>query len=212
MEIYNDVIKQLEMSANVRVSIDVVPNMYKNAIVINRTKMLEMVNSYGSMYSLVHRCWSNLPEPPCSEKTYLFMWMIASEGYSLNHNSISWEGSNPNTFVHLWSIIDRIRIALENTRMSWIVGERNCVDYCKTTGMTGPMDQHLYERERITPTEIEKMETDMTQFIFEDVRQEFCSFYDFQISTMMPENEHRISTSEMELRNQEFIRKSGRRP
>lgn len=39
------------------------------------------------------------------EKTYLFMWAVAAEGCGLNYNSLKWEGSNPNTFAHLWSII-----------------------------------------------------------------------------------------------------------
>lgn len=205
MDIFSDSIKVLKNCATVPVVVDGNPNMMKTTIPISRVKMNTMINSYGIMYTLVNKCWSNFPEPPCDERTYVFMWAIASEGYSVNHNTIRWEGSTPNTFVHLWSIVDRIRPALESHALAWIVDSRNCVSYCRTTGMTGPLDVHMCPPETVTPIEITKMDEDTVPFVHDDTRAEFCSFYDFTMSTLVPEIQTTISASQIDAQNDEFM-------
>ncbi len=208
MDIFSDSITALRSCASVNVVIDGNPSLVRNVISVSRVKMSTMISSYRTLYTLVNKCWSNLPEPPCSERTYVFMWMIASEGYAVNHNTIKWEGSSPNTFVHLWSIVDRMRPTLEGSGLSWIVDSRNCANYCGTTGMTGPLDVHMYPPEFVTPIEIIKMDEDTTPFTHENKRAEFCSFYDFTMSVMVPEVETVISASHIAALNDEIISRS----
>lgn len=203
MDTFSDLIKTLNACSNVPVVVDGNPSSTSNIISVSRVKANTMINSYRTIYTLVNKCWSNFPEPPCDEKTYVFMWVIASEGYSVNHDTIKWEGSNPNTFVHLWSIVDRIRPSLEQSGMSWIVDSRNCAHYCGSTGMTGPLDAHMYPPELVTPIEIDKMDEDATPLTHQDRRSEFCSFYDFTMSALVPEVETVISASQMSAANEE---------
>ncbi|KAI6986055.1 hypothetical protein KC359_g8913 [Hortaea werneckii] len=158
---------------------DAVPDLTGNTISISRVKLNTMIKSYHILYELVHKCWSNFPEPPCSEKTYVFVWALASDDYCFNHGTISWERSTPNTFVHLWSIIDRIKLSLEREGLSWIVNGRNCAEYCRSTGMSGPLDAHMYTRETVPPIEITKMDEDFFPMIYSDEKGDHCSYHDF---------------------------------
>lgn len=203
-----DVIQSLRSCATVSVNVDAKPSASTNGISISRMKMNQMINAYSMMYKIVHQCWSNLPDPPCNEKTFVFMWVIASDDYNVNHGTIAWEGSNPNTFVHLWSIVDRIRIPLENANMAWVVGTRNCADYCKTTGMNGPLDTHMYPHENVTPQQITLMSKDVNAMRYVNVSTEFCSFYDFNMSTITIPVKKVITASEMEEANSTIARRA----
>ncbi|KAI1751762.1 hypothetical protein F4782DRAFT_531271 [Xylaria castorea] len=59
-----------------------------NVININRAKSLDLVEASEFVHTCVHGAWSNLPDPPTNEKTLLFMWMVAAEGYCLNTNQL----------------------------------------------------------------------------------------------------------------------------
>ena len=204
--IFVDVIEKLRSVATVDVEMDARPNAMRKMISISRVKMNEMVKSYALMYRLAHQCWSNLPDSPCDEKTYVFMWMIAADDYGVNHGTIAWEGSNPNTFVHLWSIVDRMRVSLENARVSWVVGTRNCASYCTTTGMSGPLDAHMYPPEYTTADQITSIDESVTEMSYTDTIEEFCSFYDFISSTLTIPAVTVVTTSDMERINDEFRR------
>jgi len=204
--VFTDAIEKLRSCATVGVEMDARPSPMRTTISISRTKMNEMVRSYALMYRLAHQCWSNLPEAPCDEKTYVFMWMMAADDYEVNHGTIAWEGSNANTFVHLWSIIDRMRIPLENAKMNWVIGTRNCASYCDTTGMTGPLDAHMYPPEYTTPTQITSIDDNPMPMTYKNVTEEFCSFYDFNASNITIPPEIVITASDMERINNEFIR------
>lgn len=181
-DLFSDVLESLKKCATVPVVVDGNPNSMERRISISRIKLGQMVKSYPVMFELANKCWSNFPEPPCSERTYVFMWAIACSDYSFNHGTISWERSTPNTFVHLWSIVDRMKLRLSN--LNWIIGTRNCADYCRSTGMTGPLDASMYARENTTPHEILKIDSDFVPLTFKDEVGEFCSYDDFCSSVM----------------------------
>lgn len=206
MDLFEDIVACLNKVSNVPVELDTVMDAYSKKIVLSRMKLNEIVSSYNIIYALVHKCWSSLPDPPCDEKTYIFVWMFAAENYCVNHNTISWEGANPNTFVHLWSIVDRIRVALEGGRLNWVVGSRNCADYTKTTGMTGPLDQYMYSSEYVTPAEILAMDTDLIMPTYRDEKKEFCSYYDFCMDSYLRKPEVVITTSDIAAANYEVMR------
>ena len=104
---------------------------------------------------------------------------MISDNYDVNHNTITWEGSTANTFVHLWSIMDRIRHVLEETGLYWIVGERSCTGYYTQTGLTGPMDEKMYIPEVESLPYIDDMDDDLFRPTFTEEPEEFCSFLDF---------------------------------
>lgn len=122
------------------------------------------------------------PPPPCSELTYVFIWMMVSDDYDFNHNTINWEGSNPNTFVHLWSIMDRLKQSLEDMGLHWIVGERSYTGYYMDTGLTGPMDEKMYIPEVEPLPYIDEMDDEIFSLTYTEQTEEFCSYLDFYTS------------------------------
>lgn len=113
------------------------------------------------------------------------MWLICSEAYSVDHNMTLWEGATINTFVHLWSIIDRTRTALEGMGVLWIVEGRTFVGYCADMGAPEPLDTYMYQPESRTPVHIQRLEQDLFEPIFENTKAEVYSYYDFCMSTTM---------------------------
>jgi hypothetical protein len=79
------------------------------------------------------------------------------------------------------------------------VGLRDCVEYCRTTGINRPIDQYIYERERITPDQIESMELNPEVFTFEQVGMDFDSFYNFNMSTYTPKQKDVFNVSMLNL-------------
>lgn len=156
-----------------------------DSILINTVKLQEVVETYEFLYRNVHRAWSNLPEPPECDMTFVVAWLLMTEGYCINHCTISWPGANSNSFVHLWSIMDRMRQSLESTNMNWLLGSRDCVGYSEVMGMTGPIDTRMYPREIVTPHQIVNMRQSRFAFVRDDTPAEFLSFYDMHVSTMV---------------------------
>ena len=97
--------------------------------------------------------------------------------------------------MHLWSVEDRIRLTLESCALSRVVDLRNYASYRGTTGMTGPCDAHIYVPELVTSVEIAQMDEDTVPFVHRDKREEFCSSYNFTMSTIVPETTVVISAS-----------------
>ena len=195
---FPSVIEKLKENANVRVVVDANPSMYMNVMSVSRLKLTTILNTYAPLYELVNKCWSNLPNPPHDDRMYVFMWVMACENYSVNHSTIKWEGATPNTFVHLWSIMDRMKHSLERLNLSWVVGPRNCADYCRRMGMTGPLDSLMYVPELVVPVEITKMEEDFIPISFESESRSFCSFYEFNKSVKVDDHGVALTVSDME--------------
>lgn len=198
------IIESLRRVATVPVEMDGVED--RDKITISRLKLEQIMSSYQYLYVLVNKCWSNLPDPPCDEMTYLFVWIIASDGYCVNHRTISWTSSTPNTFVHVWSIVDRIRMSLESTDLSWVLGTRNCPDYCRHMDMPGALDQYLYRPETVLPSQIADIDRDVFSPVHVDERAEFCSFFDFCTDALVDSGPRTIDVSEMAMNNDEISR------
>lgn len=158
----------------------------RDSIVINRVKMLDLIDAHVFVHTCVHRAWSNLPDPPTDSKTNLFVWMLSAENYCINNYTISWESATPSTFVHMWSIVDRMRGSFENMSLSWVIGDRNCVGYSETMGMTGPIDAHMYVRESVHSTSVLTAIKESGQFTLTNTGCEFSSYYEMHVSMMMP--------------------------
>ncbi len=174
-----DIVNQLTKVCKTKVTLDEIVDDKNKIISVSRTKLSEIIKRYAKIYELVNKCWSNLPPPPCTEGTYVFIWMMISDNYGVNHTTIEWSGSTPNTFVHLWSIMDRIKLSLEETGLYWIVGDRSCTGYYRETGLTGPLDQMMYIPETEPLPCIDDMDDELFRPSYTDDPQEFCSFLDF---------------------------------
>lgn len=173
------ILTELKKICKTKVVLDEVTDENSNYISVSRTKLSEIVKEYVKIYELANKCWSNLPPPPCSELTYVFIWMMISDEYDFNHNTVTWEGSNANTFVHLWSIMDRLKQSLEDTGLYWIVGDRSCTGYYMHTGLTGPMDEKMYIPEVEPLPYIDEMDDEIFSPTYTEQCEEFCSYLDF---------------------------------
>lgn len=198
-ELRGTIIKELREIATVDVLVTESLNVDPSAIVIDIMKMNEIMAGYDYLRMLVHQAWSNLPTPPVREKTHVFVWLIASRNYCINHSTINWPGSNPNTFVHLWSIMDRIKSSLTAIDTSWLIGHRDCVQYCSTTGMNWPMDTHMYAKQEMIPDQIASMEKRPEIFRHDPTTREFSSSYDFQMSAYTPKKMRVVDVSRIGL-------------
>ncbi len=199
MNLQSDVIAGLREIATVPVVVDrdVVGNPPMGSIVIESRKLYEIIVSYDDICAVSHKCWSNLPDSPVAEPAHVFMWMISCRDYDVNHSTLRWPGSTPNTFVHLWSILDRMKPSLTSMDMTWLMGTRTCVDYCTSTGMDGPMDAKMYARENVVPSLIENVGSDPGVFMYEPVHRDFDSYMDFQMSTIMQGDEEVLNVSKL---------------
>jgi len=193
------IIKELNEVATVAVDMTGTGNANTSQIVVDTMKLREVMCGYDYLREVVHKTWSNLPPSPVPEKTHVVVWLIICNDYGINHSTIRWPGSSPNTYVHLWSIMDRIKTSLTNIDANWLVGSRDCVEYCTTTGMNKPMDQYMYGSEHITPDPIEAMEMNPELLTYEHVGMDFDSFYDFHMSTITPRQTEVFNVSMLNL-------------
>jgi len=196
---FSNIIADLRKVATVPVVMDsdVCDVRTRGEIVVECTKVNEIVSSYDALCTMSHKSWSNLPQPPVDESTHVFIWMIVCRGYTINHSTIMWPSSSPNTFVHLWSILDRMKSALTSLDMTWLMGSRTCVDYCTSTGMDGPMDTNMYVKERVLPDALALMKRDEQVFSYGSVMRDYVSYMDFHVSTQMPEVVEMLKVSQM---------------
>jgi len=198
-ELGSKIIRELKEVATVDVVVDGSTSRKVGAIVIDTMKLKEIMCGYDYLRSIVQRTWSNLPSPPVPEKTHVIVWVIVTNDYGINHSTIRWPGANPNTFVHLWSIMDRIKMSLTGVDVGWLVGSRNCIDYCSTTGMSLPIDTYMYPREQVTPDPIAKMKMNPEPHVFEELDVVNDSFYDFVMSTYTPRRMEMLNVSSIGL-------------
>lgn len=191
------ILKELRSIAIIPVVIDVKVNANQQAIVISSTRLNEMMRYYAQLCLVVRKCWSNLPPAPVNECSHMIMWMIASENYGVNHSTIKWDGANLNTFVHLWSIMDRIKPTLSSMDLGWLMGSRSCVEYCLKSGAEGPMDSYMYTSMREPPRQIANMLASRESFTYQPVGREFDSFYDMNRSMRVPKPMVMLNISRM---------------
>ncbi|KAJ6039502.1 hypothetical protein N7444_008407 [Penicillium canescens] len=92
-----------------------------NVIVVDVMKLRKVMCGYDYLREIVHKTWSDLPPPPMIERAQVVVWLIVCNNYCINHSTIKWPGSSPNTYVHLWSIMDRIKTSLTNIDANWLV-------------------------------------------------------------------------------------------
>ncbi|RYP33001.1 hypothetical protein DL768_011112 [Monosporascus sp. mg162] len=84
---FTDIIKELRSIAKVPVYVDMKDRLMEGAdmdsILIDRVRMLDLIEAYEFMRTSVYRAWSDLPEPPVSDKTHVFTWMLSAESYRI---------------------------------------------------------------------------------------------------------------------------------
>lgn len=164
--------------------------------------MSEGVAIYGTIHAFVHTVWKNLNGSPDYKRAFVVMWMIASDGYDINHHSVSWRDMRPNTFVHIWSTMDRLRTVIDPVTASWLLGTRGPVEYAETMGMPGPADVYLYPKETTTIPHIEVFSANNSRCTSTDLGTEYASLFDFRMSMMArprrePMNVTRIMSNNM---------------
>ncbi|RYP02622.1 hypothetical protein DL764_005704 [Monosporascus ibericus] len=88
---FTDIIKELRSIAKVPVYVDMRDRLMEGAdmdsILIDRVKMLDLIEAYEFMRASVYRAWLNLPEPPVSETTHAFTWMLSAENYCIKNHT-----------------------------------------------------------------------------------------------------------------------------
>ncbi|TVY74833.1 hypothetical protein Focb16_v005433 [Fusarium oxysporum f. sp. cubense] len=167
---------------------DEIKSDYTASISVGGTKLSEIISNF------VSKTWSNLPKPPSTQRTFLFVWFLIADEYDVNHNTINWDSSTVNTFVHVWPIMDRIKVELEKMHLYWVVGTRNCTDYYESTG---PIDEKIFYPEYEPIPQIAMIEDELFPAVFEDSKSEFCSSSDFRVSSMNPSEQDLVNISEM---------------
>jgi len=207
---FSVVIESLNEHSHGEVVVDAPPGTHKNVISVSRLKMNTLLDWYESLSQLTHKYWSNLPDPPSGEKTYIFLWTIACDDYCVNNTTMCWEGSTINTFIHLWSIVDRMRYSFEREGLGWLLSTRNCADYCKSMSIPGPLDAHLYRPEVVFPIDLDEIENDIFPLVFTTHCESFESFYDFLTSVTTSTTQVPTSVSDVEAANQVMMFSSGR--
>lgn len=130
--------------------------------------------------------------------------MMVADNYDTNHFSVSWEGTSANTFVHLWSTIDRLRNTIDLKTSFWLLGTKGPTGYAEHTGMSGAADTYLYPREMITLPYIGVLARELNQCVSTDLTEDFESFYEFRKSLMLPKEAVTIDVSTMMMRNLEI--------
>ena len=201
MSISNSVITSLKEFASVPVYVGERQNIGEDSILISPVKMDELVNMYNDLYAFTYTTWRNLPNPPDCEPTFVLMWMISAENYDVNHFSVSWQGTASNTFVHMWSIIDRLRTTIDTTSSSWLLGSRSPVGYTESMNMAGAADVYLYTKDTIVAPHIDVLCESMSKVTRTELTREYASYFDFKRSMTLSRPKTIIDVGKMAARN-----------
>lgn len=204
MSLNNTIITQLKRFCKVSVYVGERESTTTDSVSVSPVKLDELVAMYEKIYRFTHTIWRNLPTPPDCEPALVIIWMIASENYDINHFTVSWEGVSANTFVHLWSTIDRLKNTMDSMTAYWLLGSRGPMGYAERTGMPGAADTYLYPKEIITPPHIGVLVKEADRAIITDLDEDFASFYDFRQTLMMPKKVKTIDVAQMMMRNLEM--------
>jgi hypothetical protein len=203
MSITNNIVASLKKISNVPVYDGQREAMSGDSILLSSVKMNELVGMYEDLYAFTHSAWRNLPPPPDCERVFVLIWMISAENYDINHLSIAWPDATSSTFVHLWSIIDRLRTVLESNSADWLVGPRNPVGYSVSMGMPGAADEYLFPSESIIPPHVEVFSTNMTKMKPKTITRDYDSHFMFIMSLTMKRPRRVIDPNEMAMKNYE---------
>ncbi|KAF6233518.1 hypothetical protein HO173_008249 [Letharia columbiana] len=121
--------------------------------------------------------------------------MMISKGYAINHSTITWKNSTPNIFVHLWSILERIKPSITSMDTNWLIASRTCVDYYSSTGIDGPMNARMYFKSSVEIPAVAAAKRDEEVFDYEQTGTDFVSYSDFEISTVVPKRTETLEVS-----------------
>ena len=179
-------IASLRAASKVTVFVGERTGSYGDSILISEVKMNMIARAYENIYAFTHKAWRNIPDAPGCEPPYVIMWMLACEDYEVNHNTIAWQGAGPNTFVHIWSMIERLRNTLVEAGAEWVMGSRDSVGYCEATNTIGSTDAHIYMSEQLVLPQVASMARTMKGSVRTTANREFVSFFDMETSMMMP--------------------------
>ena len=179
-------ISSLRAAAKVPVFVGERTQSGADSILISELRANVVAGLYAKFYAFTHKAWRNIPDAPRCEPPYVIMWMLVCEDYDVNHNTIDWPGAGPNTFVHVWSMIERLRTTLTDAGAEWIMGPRDAVGYCMCMNISGPTDAHIYAGERIILPQVAAMSRNMKGCRRTDVNRDFVSFFDMETSMMLP--------------------------
>ncbi|KAK5162694.1 uncharacterized protein LTR77_011247 [Saxophila tyrrhenica] len=205
MSISNNVIASLKAVSNVPVFVGQRESVNDESILISSVKLNELTAMYSDLYAFTYSTWRHLPDAPDCERTFVIMWMISAENYDINHFTIKWPEASSNTFVHLWSIVDRLRTLLESNNADWLVGARNPVGYSETMNMPGAADQHLYPSESIIAPHVEVFSSNMARMQPKTIKRSYDSNFFFTLSLTMSRPKRVIDPSQMAMRNDEML-------
>ncbi|KAK4897239.1 hypothetical protein LTR49_028029 [Elasticomyces elasticus] len=179
-------------------------SVVRDSILISSVKLGELVGIYQDLYAFTHSAWRNLPNPPDCELVFLLMWMISAENYDVNHFTIKWQEATSNTFMHLWSIIDRLRTVPESNNADWLVGPRNPLGYSASMNMPGAADEYLYPSESTVPPYVEIFNANMNRMQPMIMRRDYNSNFSFTMSLTLRKPRRMIDPDEMAMRNYEM--------
>ncbi|OAP53935.1 hypothetical protein AYL99_11815 [Fonsecaea erecta] len=206
MSLSNNIIAALKRLATVPVYVGERQTIDTDSILISPGKLDDLVGVYESLYAFTHTIWRNLPDPPDCERVYVIMWMISAENYDVNHFSVPWQNTSPNTYMHLWSAIDRFRTMIDTSSAFWLIGSRGPVGYAEFMNLPGAADTHLYPREEVMPPHIGVLSSNMQRCVVTELHTDYPSSYDFKRSMMVRKNAPVIDVSSMHARNIRIMR------
>ncbi|KAK0888904.1 hypothetical protein LTR91_023581 [Friedmanniomyces endolithicus] len=198
------IIASLKRASNVPVFVGQRETIVQDSILISSVKLNELLAMYDDLYAFTHSAWRNLPTPPDCESVFVLMWMISAENYDVNHFTITWQNATSNTFVHLWSIVDRLRTVLESNSADWLVGPRNPVGYSTSMNLPGAVDEYLYPSESIVPPHVEVFSTNMSKMQPKIMKRDYDSNFSFIMSLTMTKPRRMIDPNHVSMHNQEM--------
>ncbi len=204
MSISNNIIASLKTVSNVPVFVGQRESVAQDSILLSSVKLNELIVMYDDLYAFTYSTWRHLPDPPDCEKTFVLMWMVSAENYDVNHFTIKWPEATSNTFVHLWSIVDRLRTLLESNNADWLVGPRNPVGYSETMNMPGAADQHLYPSEAVIAPHVEVFSSNLSRMEPKAMRVSYDSNFFFMLSLTMSRPKRMIDPNQMTMRNEQI--------
>jgi hypothetical protein len=211
MSMNRNIIESLRSIAKVPVYLGEREAMSGQSILISQVKMSEVVAMYKGLYEFTHKAWRNLPPPPDCEAVFVIIWMLTSENYDINHFTIEWKGSTANTFVHLWSIIERLKTILQPMDLTWLVAARDPLGYSKTMKMTGAADKYLYPIDPIVPPHIDVFVNNMPKMKTEVLENSYSSNFNFMMSLTKRTKKKVMDVNTMAMMNMKAMTRSTER-
>lgn len=80
------------------------------------------------------------PQATLYAEEFLVHGFPIEDEYDVNHNTINSNDFSDNTFIHIYSITDRIKVGLKKTHFDLVVSTRNWSEYYE---FTSPIDESI---------------------------------------------------------------------